>query len=62
VGKVSFDADMLVDNLAALTGAIIRDRPDKIKGSFFRSAYITSTMGPSVALDMTALQALESPE
>ena len=62
LGKVSFDADMLVDNLAALASAIIRDRPDGIKGAFFRSAYVTSTMGPSVPLDVPALQALESPE
>jgi len=61
VGKVSFDADKLVDNLAALASAIVKERPDSIKGPFFRSAYITSTMGPSVPLDLAALQALESP-
>jgi large subunit ribosomal protein L1 len=59
---VSFDADKLVDNLAALASAIVKDRPDSIKGPFFRSAYITSTMGPSVQLDLPTLQALESPE
>ena len=62
VGKVSFEADKLVDNLAALASAIVRDRPESLKGPFFRSAYITSTMGPSVSLDLPALQALESPE
>ena len=62
VGKVSFDADKLVDNLAALASAIVKERPESIKGPFFRSAYITSTMGPSVQLDLPALQALESPE
>ncbi len=49
-------------NLAALSSAIVKDRPDSIKGPFFRSAYITSTMGPSVPLDLPTLQALESPE
>ena len=62
VGKVSFEADKLVDNLAALASAIVRDRPESLKGPFFRSAYITSTMGPSVSLDLPALQALESAE
>jgi len=62
VGKVSFDAEKLVDNLAALSSAIVRERPESLKGPFFRSAYITSTMGPSVSLDLPALQALESPE
>jgi ribosomal protein L1 len=33
-----------------------------LKGAFFRSAYVTSTMGPSVSLDIAALSALESPE
>ena len=62
VGKVSFEAPKLVDNLAALSSAIIRERPDALKGAFFRSAYVTSTMGPSVSLDIAALSALESPE
>jgi len=62
VGKVSFEAPNLVDNLAALSSAIIRERPESLKGPFFRSAYVTSTMGPSVSLDIAALSALESPE
>ena len=62
VGKVSFEAQKLVDNLAALSSAIIKERPENLKGAFFRSAYITSTMGPSVPLDLTALSSLEPPE
>jgi large subunit ribosomal protein L1 len=62
VGKVSFESDMLVDNLAALASAIIRDQPDTMKGPFFRSAYLTSSMGPGLNLDLPALQALEAPE
>ena len=62
VGKVSFEAPKLVDNLAALSSAIIRERPDALKGAFFRSAYGTSTMGPRVSLAIAALSALESPE
>ena len=60
VGKVSIESDKLVDNLAALTDAIIKDKPEGVKGPFFRSAYLTSTMGPSVQLDLQALQSLES--
>ena len=57
-GKASFDTDRLLDNLAALIDSIVRARPAAVKGSFLRSAYITSSMGPSIALDLNALQAL----
>ena len=58
IGKVSFETQSLVDNLAALADAIGRDRPAALKGPYFRSAYLTSSMGPSVQLDLPALQAL----
>ena len=59
VGKVSFETEQLMENLASLTAAIIRDKPAAIKGSFLGSAYLTSSMGPSVPLDLGGLQALE---
>ena len=62
IGKVSFETNQLMDNLSSLMDAIVRDRPDGIKGAFLRSAYLTSSMGPSVPLEMTALQALKAPE
>ena len=58
IGKVSFETQSLVENLAALADAISRDRPAALKGPYFRSAYLTSSMGPSVQLDLPALQAL----
>ena len=58
LGKASFETNMLVDNLTTLIDAIIRERPAALKGPYFRSAYITSSMGPSVPLDLAALQAL----
>ena len=57
-GKASFDTDLLLENLAVLTDSIVRARPAAVKGSFLRSAYVTSSMGPSIALDLNALQAL----
>ena len=57
-GKASFDTDRLMDNLAVLIDSIVRARPAAVKGSFLRSAYITSSMGPSIPLDLNALQAL----
>ena len=49
-GKASFEAQPLLENLAVLVDAIVRSKPDAVKGAYLRSAYITSSMGPSVAL------------
>ena len=57
-GKASFDTDRLMENLAVLIDSIVRARPAAVKGTFLRSAYITSSMGPSISLDLNALQAL----
>ena len=62
VGKVSFDTEQLMENLASLTAAIIRDKPAAIKGSFLKSAFLTSSMGPSIPLDLAGLQSLKPPE
>ena len=58
IGKTSFETNMLLGNLAALTHAIVQDRPAALKGQYFRSAHLSSSMGPSVPLDLSALQAL----
>jgi len=55
-GKASFDAAKLLDNLKALQETIDRNKPSGAKGRYWRSLYVTSTMGPSVAVDVTALQ------
>ena len=62
VGKASFTADQLMDNLSTLTEQIVRSKPSGVKGSFLKSAYLTSTMGPSVPLDLSALQSLKAPD
>ncbi len=55
-GKASFSAENLLDNLKALQETIDRNKPSGAKGRYWRSLYITSTMGPSVPVDVTALQ------
>jgi large subunit ribosomal protein L1 len=55
-GKASFSADNLLDNLKALQETIDRNKPSGAKGRYWRSLYVTSTMGPSVEVDVTALQ------
>jgi len=58
-GKASFDDSMLVDNLNTILDMISRSRPSSVKGQFLKSAYLTSTMGPSVSLDLTELTSLK---
>ena len=58
-GKASFGADALLENLSVLVDAIMRDKPDAVKGSFLRTAFMTTTMGPSIAVDVASLQALK---
>jgi large subunit ribosomal protein L1 len=52
VGKASFDKEKLVGNLAAIIEAIVKARPPGAKGQYVRTAYLTSSMGPSVKLDL----------
>ncbi|MDR7318497.1 50S ribosomal protein L1 [Brevibacillus nitrificans] len=48
IGKASFDAEKLVDNLAALTEALNRAKPAAAKGVYMRNVTLSSTMGPGV--------------
>ena len=62
IGKISFETNQLMDNLSSLMDAIVRDRPEGVKGAFLRSAYLTSSMGPSIPMDIGLLQSLKTPE
>ncbi|MBM5821460.1 MAG: 50S ribosomal protein L1 [Cyanobacteria bacterium K_Offshore_surface_m2_011] len=55
-GKASFDTAKLLENLKALQETIDRNKPSGAKGRYWRSLYVTSTMGPSVQVDFAALQ------
>ncbi|MEK9659015.1 MAG: 50S ribosomal protein L1 [Chloroflexota bacterium] len=52
VGKASFAESKLVENISAVVDTVNRLKPEGIKGVFLRSMYLTSTMGPSVPLDL----------
>jgi large subunit ribosomal protein L1 len=58
-GKTSFQDQALMENLTALVQLVVRARPSGVKGQFIRSAYLTTTMGPSVQLDLPSLLALQ---
>ncbi len=52
IGKISFDEEKLVENMAALVEAVNKARPSGAKGQFIKSLYLTSTMGPGIKLDL----------
>lgn len=59
LGKASFGKDLLQDNLTAFIEALQAQRPEGGKGTFIRSATLTSTMGPAVPLDVSQTLALK---
>ena len=51
VGKISFDAKKIEENAKTFVEAIVRAKPAAAKGTYIKSAYVSSTMSPSVRLD-----------
>ncbi len=62
IGKASFEAKQLYDNLAALMEAIKKARPASVKGTFIKHITLTSTMGPGIKLDPNQAQSMTIPE
>ncbi len=60
IGKISFDADKLLDNLTAMTEAVVRAKPSGVKGQYVRTASLTTTMGPGIRLDLKTTLSLSS--
>ena len=51
IGKASFTTEQLKENLDAIMSAIVKARPATLKGTYLKSATLTSTMGPGVKMD-----------
>ena len=51
IGKISFDADKLVENFHALVDALLKAKPSTAKGIYVRNITITTTMGPGNKID-----------
>ena len=58
LGKVSFEEKMLMDNLTAVMEAVVKAKPSGAKGQYLKSVYVTTTMGPSIKLDLASAMAL----
>ena len=53
-GKSDFAENQLVENLQALYNSIEKNRPSGVKGKYFKSLFICTTMGPSIKLDLNS--------
>jgi large subunit ribosomal protein L1 len=57
VGKVSFDAKAIEENVRAFTDAVIRAKPAGAKGNYLKRIALTTTMGPGLKLDIASIGA-----
>lgn len=61
-GKATFPVEDLLVNLKALQETVDRNRPSGAKGRYWRSLFVSATMGPSIELDVSALRDMKAPE
>ena len=52
IGKVSFDSDSLLQNFDEVIAEVLKSKPASSKGEYIKSVYISSTMGPSIPVDI----------
>ena len=51
IGKASFDADKLVQNIRAFTDAVVKAKPSGAKGTYLQKVAVSSTQGPGVRVE-----------
>jgi large subunit ribosomal protein L1 len=57
VGKISFTPEKLAENAATVITSVIKAKPTVAKGKYIKGCYLSSTMGPGVAIDTAAVEA-----
>ncbi len=58
VGKVSFDADKLKENILSLVDVLVKAKPSTAKGTYLKKICLSSTMGAGINIDIPQLQTL----
>ncbi|MBQ7387958.1 MAG: 50S ribosomal protein L1 [Paludibacteraceae bacterium] len=56
IGKVSFSAEQIMENAKAFMSTIIKLKPASAKGTYVKSVYLSSTMGPGIKIDTKAIE------
>ncbi|HEU0072396.1 MAG TPA: 50S ribosomal protein L1 [Dehalococcoidia bacterium] len=60
IGKISFEEDKLLENMATIVDAIVKAKPAGAKGQYIRSASLATTMGPGISLELAPTLAMTS--
>jgi large subunit ribosomal protein L1 len=55
VGKLSFDAKKLEENVKAIIAEIVKNKPTGVKGTFVKNVSISSTMSPGIKISLDSL-------
>ncbi|HEY5442587.1 MAG TPA: 50S ribosomal protein L1, partial [Candidatus Saccharimonadales bacterium] len=55
IGKVSFEAPQLLENVQAVLSSLKANKPQSVKGTYLKTAHLTTTMGPSITIDVSSI-------
>ena len=58
LGKISFEDEKIMENLVVVIEAVVRAKPSGAKGQYIKSAFLTTTMGPGIRLDLKTTTAM----
>ena len=59
IGKVSFEAEKLIENYAAVLDEVMRSKPSAAKGKYLRKVFVATTMGPGIPIDPNVTRNLQ---